>query len=339
MFFSYPVPQTSAGGEMPDASGGSLLWADSGAVKRSYRLFDQARQVLQECRPRRQALRHVGPPGIDNEPRKHDLTSVLLGPADEPAKRAFVLTTLAEPGAPGRALHGPTASLKARYDRFDHLMRPGRNRHVAGKQPAQESSLLDRRYIERGIHPGICEAVILAGIAGDIHVAIAELRHISGKALGSEPARDFTGIPEDGIAFPDRGVDGFPIPLHRLELGLVVPARRVLVAQNAGVVRNQGQRHLEGRRRAEALVANTIPIECLTAHRILDQRAFDVAERRRLRPHRKAKQPGQKKKNDRENEWTAVYLAHAKLFPEGVRSGLARRLVSILSQMRSLCAG
>jgi hypothetical protein len=48
---------------------------------------------------------------------------------------------------------------------------------------------------------------------------------------------------------------------------------------------------------------------------ILDQRAADVVERRRLRPHRQAEHPGQKEKDDGKNEGVAVHLAHGEVTP------------------------
>ena len=47
---------------------------------------------------------------------------------------------------------------------------------------AQEIDLLDRRDLERGVDPGMGKPVILAGITGNVFVAVVEFRDIAGKA-------------------------------------------------------------------------------------------------------------------------------------------------------------
>jgi hypothetical protein len=87
---------------------------------------------------------------------------------------------------------------------------------------AQQFRLLDRRYFERGIDPGLRQSILLAGIARDVLVAIAEFRNVVGELFGAEPPRDLARVPDDGIAFPDRRIDGLLVALRRLEFRLVV---------------------------------------------------------------------------------------------------------------------
>lgn len=116
------------------------------------------------------------------------------------------------------------------------------------------------------------EAIIPAGITGEILIPIVELCHIGGESIEAQTTRHLARIPKNGITLPSHGVDGLTVSLGGLDPFMPRPGRIMRTLQDAGIEAHDGERHLEGRGRAETFIAYAVAMydhagTCIEDHR------------------------------------------------------------------------
>ncbi len=164
-----------------------------------------------------------------------------------------------------------------------HIERMRRYRQLPVDQPAQKADLLLGRDPQRREDPRAVQAVVVAGIAGHVLVAVIELPHVRPEALGAERMRDPLRIPHHRILHPPRRIGRrmpcltAPVRIARLER----QRRRVRIPENAGVIAHQAQRNLEGGGRRDTLAALPLLHDGPTGCGIGHQRAKRPGVRKR----------------------------------------------------------